>query len=103
MRIRAIVAAALVVVGGMAVSPASAQYVGGTPPSAGAVVKPVPAAPTSATPVKVQTGGSTQAARPRSFPVTGADIVQMVLIGGAFLVGGTFLVRRSRRRAAFPS
>ncbi len=94
MKIRVVLAAAaLVLVSMMAASPASAQYVGGTPPAAGPVVKPV-VVQGAPTPVKVQTGRATQARR--SVAVTGADIAQMVLIGGAFVVGGAVLVRRSR-------
>ncbi len=111
MKIRVVLAAAaLLVVSLMAASPASAQYVGGTPPELGPVVNPVvlvPAAPSPArvqavpSPVRVQAGRVTQA-RPtqarRAVAVTGADIAQMVLIGGAFVIGGAVLVRQSRRR-----
>ncbi len=100
MKLRLVVAAAaLLLVSLTAVAPASAQYVGGSPPKAGPVAKPTFQAQGLGSPVKVEVGGASQTARTTSrLAVTGADIAQMVLIGGAFLVGGSVLVRRSRRR-----
>ncbi len=96
MRIRVVLAAAaLLVVSLMAASPASAQYVGGTPPAAGPVVSPV-VVKGAPSPVRVQAGRATQPRR--AVAVTGADIAQMVLIGGAFVIGGTVLIRQTRRR-----
>ena len=96
-------AAALVLVGVLSASPSSAQYTGGTPPTAGPVVNPVAVPPAKAEPVKVQVGRPTPAARTRSFALTGADIAQMVLLGGAFLLGGALLVRQGRRRVTVAS
>lgn len=97
MKIRLIVAATALLLAGFLTAPvASAQYVGGTPPPAGKVVKPiVQVQGGTPTAVRVQAG---QARRARSFALTGADVAQMVLIGGAMVVGGTVLVRHSRRR-----
>ena len=96
-------AASLLVVGVMAASPASAQYIGGTPPTVGPVVKPVVVAPAAPSPAKVQLRETTQAPRTRRFAVTGADIAQMVMIGAASVVGGAALIRQGRRRAAAAS
>lgn len=90
-------AAVLVLAVLLSASPSSAQYTGGTPPTAGPVVNPVAVPPAKATPVQVQVGGPTQAERTPPLALTGADIAQIVLIGGACLLGGVLLVRRGRR------
>ena len=98
MKVRLILAAAaLVLVSAMAVAPASAQYVGGTPPKAGPVAVPTVEVAEKVTPVEVQVGRTGRVTR---FALTGADIAQMVLIAGALVGGGAFLVRQGRRRVA---
>ena len=88
-------AAAVLLVGMLTALPASAQYVGGQPPAAGPVAGPTVEVQGKAAPVNVQVGRTT---RVGGFALTGADIAQMVLLGGGFLVVGAFLVRRTRRR-----
>ncbi len=102
MRVRLVLAAVVVLfVGALAVAPAAAQYTGGTPPDAGRVANPgASGSPNSgsdgtATPLNVDTG---RRVRTTGFALTGADIAQLVLIGGVLLVGGAVLVRRGRRR-----
>ena len=97
-----LVAALLVLVSTMAVSPASAQYTGGTPETVVPVLKPVVVVPAPPSPVIVQVGRPVQAA-PRTFALTGADIAQMVLLGGVLMIGGAVLVRHGRRRVALAS
>ena len=98
MKVRLLLAAAAVLfVGALTVTPASAQYVGGTPPKAGPVAVPTVEITETVTPVEVQVGRSV---RVTPFAFTGADIVQMVLIAGALVLGGTVLVRQGRRRVA---
>lgn len=105
MRIRLVLAAvAVLFVGWLTVAPASAQYTGGTPPPAGPVAGPAPEVQGAETPVGVEVAGTeTQAGRTVrviEFALTGADIAQMVLIGGILVVGGAVLVRQGRRRMA---
>lgn len=100
MKARMVVAAAAVLfVGMLTVVPASAQYVGGQPPSAGPVAGPT-AGPTlqvqKVTPVDVQVGHRT--VRTSGFAFTGADIAQIALIAGGLVLGGAVLVRQGRRR-----
>jgi hypothetical protein len=99
MRLRLMLAAvAVLFVGALTVTPASAQYVGGTPPDAGSVVSPGPGAEArqgGGVAVSVDTGRRVQTT---GFALTGADIAQLVLIGGVLVVGGALLVRQSRRR-----
>ncbi len=89
-------AAALLVLSLMVASPASAQYTGGQAPKAGPTAGPVVKVQAPVAPARVQAGRAAQ--QRRAVAVTGADIAQMVLIGGAFVVGGVILVRQSRRR-----
>jgi hypothetical protein len=98
MKIRLLLtAAAIVFVGMLTVAPASAQYVGGTPPKAGPVAGPSAVAPAKAKPIDVKVQGA-QPRRVTRFAVTGADIAQMVIIGGVLVGGGAILVRHGRRR-----
>jgi hypothetical protein len=98
MKVRlALAAAAVLVVGVLTAMPASAQYVGGQPPAAGPVAAPTVEVQDKAAPVKVQVGRVT---RVGGFALTGADIAQMVLIAGGFLLVGGLLVRQARRRPA---
>jgi hypothetical protein len=98
MKVRLTLAAAAVLfVGALMVTPASAQYVGGTPPKAGPVAVPTVEITETVTPVEVQVGRSV---RVTPFALTGADIAQMVLIAGALVLVGTVLVRQGRRRVA---
>lgn len=98
MKIRLVFAAAAIVfVGMLTLTPASAQYVGGTPPKAGPVAGPPAKVPAKAKPVEVKVQGE-GAQRARRFAFTGADIAQMVVIGGVLVVGGAVLVRHGRRR-----
>ncbi len=98
MKVRLILAAAAVLlVGVLTTMPASAQYVGGTPPAAGPVAVPTVEVQRKAVPVKVDVGRTVRVSR---FALTGADIAQMVLIGGVFLVAGAVIVRQTRRRPA---
>ena len=100
MKVRLILAAvAVLLLGWLTVTPASAQYVGGTPPAAGPVAGPAPEAQGEVTPVGVEVeGAGTRTVRVTRFALTGADIAQMVFIGGILVVGGAFLVRQGRRR-----
>lgn len=92
-------AAALLLLGLLTVSPASAQYTGGTPPKAGPTAGPVVKVQSPVAPARVQAGRTNRAAQQRGrLALTGGDIAQMVLLGGAFVVGGGLLVRYSRRR-----
>lgn len=96
MKARLVVAAAAVVfVGVLTVTPASAQYVGGEAPKAGPVAVPTVEIQKQVTPVEVQVGRRVPGVT--RFAFTGADIAQMVLIAGALVVGGAVLVRRGRR------
>lgn len=88
-------AVAVLFVGALMATPASAQYVGGTPPDAGSVVNADTAGQGAATPVNVQAG---RTARTSGVALTGADIAQLVLIGGVLIVGGAVLLRHGRRR-----
>ncbi len=98
MKVRLILAAAAdLFVSAMAVTPASAQYVGGTPPKAGPVAVPTVEVAETVTPVEVQVGRTSRVSR---FALTGADIAQMVLIAGVFVLGGAVLLRQGRRRVA---
>jgi hypothetical protein len=95
-------AAALLLLGLLTVSPASAQYVGGQPPKAGPTAGPVVKVQAPVSPARVQAGRVTaaRAAQQRGrLALTGGDVAQMALIGGAFVIGGTVLVRRSRQAA----
>ncbi len=97
MRIRIVLAAAAVVlVGLLTASPASAQYTGGTPPQAGPVAGPVAKAPVAPTPVQVVRAQP----RPGRLALTGGDIAQLALLAGGLVLGGAVIVRRSRRRLA---
>ncbi len=102
MKVRVVLAAAaLLLVSLVAVSPASAQYTGGQSPNAGPTAGPVVQVHGGVSPAKVQAGHAgrvTRAARARTFALTGADIAQLALIGGAFVLGGAVVVRYSRRR-----
>jgi hypothetical protein len=96
MKVRLIFAAAAVLFVGMLTTlPASAQYVGGSPPAAGPVAGPTAPVQGGATPVDVQAGRTVHASR---FALTGADIAQLVVVGGVFVLGGAVLVRQGRRR-----
>jgi hypothetical protein len=96
MKVRLVLAAAAVLfVGALAISPASAQYVGGTPPKAGPVAVPTVEVTETVTPVEVQVG---RTVRVTPFAFTGADVAQMVLIAGGLVLGGAVLVRHGRRR-----
>lgn len=96
MKLRLVVAAVtLLFLGVLTMTPASAQYVGGTPPKAGPVASPGGENHGGATPVNVESGHQS---RSTGFALTGADITQLVLIGGVFVVGGAVLVYRGRRR-----
>jgi hypothetical protein len=104
MKVRLVLTAAAVLFAGVvAAMPASAQYVGGVPPAAGPVAAPTAdVAPkvkvqVVAKPVEVEVGRVERVTR---FAITGADIAQLVLIGGVFVVGGAVLVRQGRRRQA---
>ena len=90
-------AAAVLFVAVLVAMPASAQYVGGAPPAAGPVAVPTVDVKDKAVPVEVQVDRPTRVSR---FAVTGADIAQMVLIGGILVLGGAVLVRQGRRRVA---
>jgi len=96
-------AAALLLLGLLTVSPASAQYTGGTPPKAGPTAGPVVKVQAPVAPARVQAGRTVTPARAAQqrgrLALTGGDVAQMALIGGAFVVGGTVLVRRSRQAA----
>jgi len=93
-------AAALLLLGVLTVSPASAQYTGGPVPKAGPTAGPVVETQAPVAPARVQAGRTARAAQQRSrLALTGGDIAQMVLIGGAFVIGGTVLVRRGRQSA----
>lgn len=103
MKVRLILAVAPVLfVCAMAVTPASAQYTGGTPPNAGPVAGSSAQGDGTGVPVAVQvdrTGSGTHSNTGGSgFALTGADIAQMALIAGALVLGGAALVRQSRRR-----
>ncbi len=106
MKIRMVLAAAaLLLLGLVTASPASAQYTGGNPPAAGPAAARTLQVQGAFSPVNVQVGSPTaqaqtrRAARTGGVGVTGADIAQMVLIGGALVVGGGLLARRSRQGA----
>lgn len=85
-------------------TPAFAQYVGGTPPSAGSTSNPGGGGSSdlsdghhaSSASVRVSSGPLTP--QSRGFAVTGADILQLVVLAGACTIGGVVLVRGSRRR-----
>jgi hypothetical protein len=97
MKARLVLAAAAVVfLGVLTVTPASAQYVGGTPPKAGPVAVPTVEIQKQVTPVEVQVGRDVT--RVTRFAFTGADIARMVLIAGGLVLGGALLVRQGRRR-----
>ena len=103
MRVKLVLAAAvLVLVSTMAVSSASAQYTGGTPPTIAPVLEPVVVVPAPPSPVIIEVGRPIQAA-PRPIALTGADIAQMVFLGGVLVIGGAVLVRQGRRRVALAS
>ena len=104
MKVRLVVAAAAVLfVGVLMVAPASAQYIGGEVPKAGPVAGHKAVGPVVVktkqvtTPVDVHVGRTVPTTR---FAFTGADIAQMVLVGGGLIVGGAVLVRQGRRRVA---
>lgn len=98
MKVRlAVAAAAVLFVGMLTTMPASAQYVGGKAPTAGPVAVPTVEVQGKAAPAKVEVGRTVRVTR---FALTGADIAQMVLIGGVVLVAGAVLVRQTRRRPA---
>ena len=98
MKVRLTLAAAAVLfVGMLTAMPASAQYLGGSPPVAGPVAGPTVEVQGEAKAVDVQVGRTFRVSR---FAFTGADIAQMVLVGGVFVVAGAFLVRQGRRRPA---
>jgi len=63
------------------------------------VVEVVPALPS---PVAIEVGRPIQAG-PRPIALTGADIAQMILLGGLLVIGGAVLVRQGRRRVALGS
>ncbi len=111
MRMR-LAAAAGVLALAMAFSmPAFAQYVGGTPPSAGPNSNPggggsshLSHSGSDGTDGQHQSTASVRVSnepltpQSRGFPVTGADILQLVVLAGACTIGGVVLVRGTRRR-----
>ena len=103
MRMKLVLAAVVLLLAStMAVSSASAQYTGGTPPTIASVPEPVEVVPAPSSPVIIEVGRPVQAA-PRPIALTGADIAQMVLLGGLLVLGGAVLVRQGRRRFALAS
>ena len=100
MKIRlALAAAAVLFVGMLGVTPASAQYAGGTPPAAGPVAGATVEVQGVTTPVEVDVEVGRRVGISR-FALTGADIAQMVVIGAVLVLGGAVLVHRGRRRPA---
>jgi len=100
MKIRLVLGATALLLGVLTASPASAQYTGGEAPKAGPTAGPVIKVQGPVTPVRAQAGRAARAAQQRGrLALTGGDIAQVVLIGGAFVVGGTVLVRRYRQAA----
>lgn len=103
MKVRLVLAAAAVLLTTViSTAPASAQYTGygyggGAPPVAGAVVNPSEPVRAAAVPAELQVGRATPGG---VLVLTGADIAQLVVIGGGFLVGGALLVRRGRARVS---
>ncbi len=86
--------------------PAFAQYVGGTPPSAGSNSNSGSGGSSHGTdghnqsPASVRVSSGPATPQSRGFPVTGADILQLVVLAGACTIGGVILVRGSRTRLA---
>jgi hypothetical protein len=96
MKVRLVLtAAAVLFVGVIAATPASAQYVGVKPPVVAPVAAPTVEVERVVKPVEVQVG---REVRVTPFAVTGADVVQLVVIGGVLVLGGALLVRQGRRR-----
>lgn len=118
MRARLAAAAAVVLIVTAAwVVPASAQYVGGQPPTIGqgpgaraaadraAADRAAAAQAAQAKKVRIarviRVGASSlTASRSGGFAVTGTDITQLVLIGGSLIAVGAVLTRGARRRVA---
>lgn len=98
MRMKIVIATAVLVVAMASVTPAFAQYVGGNPPAAGTSGQP--AEGKSIAPASVRVSGPAATRRSGGVAFTGADIMQLVLVGGAFVVAGAVLTTRSRRRSA---
>lgn len=107
MRLRLAALAGLLALATVFSMPAFAQYVGGTPPSAGPTANPGGGGSShlshggshneSAPAVRVS-GGSFRPQSTDGLAVTGADILQLALLAGVCCVGGVIVVRSTRRR-----
>ena len=116
-RLAAAAAVMLLTVTAAWVVPASAQYVGGQPPTIGqgpgarAAADRAAADRAAAAQAKkvriarvIRVGASSlTTGRSGGFAVTGTDITQLVLIGGSLIAVGAVLTRGARRRVAVTS
>ncbi len=87
-------------------TPAFGQYVGGNPPPAGPTSNPGGGGTHSSHnsshnsgPADVRVSGEPFVPQSRGFAVTGADILQLVVLAAVCGVGGLVIVRSTRRKA----
>lgn len=101
MKAKLLAAAAVLMVSSTLAMPALAQYVGGTPPELGA---DAPSAridgDPGVRPVEARVASAASPTPASGLAFTGADIGQLVALGGGMVVIGTALARASRRRTA---
>ncbi len=111
MRMRVLAAVAVVTLALAFSTPAFAQYVGGTPPSAGRTSNTgggdtgdpshsLSHSSDEQEALTVRVSGENSTAGTSGLPVTGADILQLVVVAGVCSAGGVVLVYSNRRRTS---